>query len=81
MNGDSKAEGDNNTIFSHKFVAHRNIFNTIWELKGLDGNITTSLSDLAWAGKEHFLFMEKDGNNIGEIMKVVRMFPSFFMTK
>jgi hypothetical protein len=87
LNGDSKdgaiwlAEGNcNDTIFSHKFVAHRKIFNTIWELEGLDGNRATSFSDLALAGKEHFhLFMEKDENNIGEIMKVVRMFPRFFL--
>jgi hypothetical protein len=51
LNGDSKAEGDNNTIFSHKFVAHRNNFNTIFEMESLDGNRDTSFSDLSLASK------------------------------
>jgi hypothetical protein len=55
-------------------------FNTIWDLEGPNGNRVTSFSNLALASKQHFhsLFMEKDENNIGEIIRVVRLFPRFF---
>jgi hypothetical protein len=50
-------------------------------MEGLDGNRDTSFSDLSLGSKRHFhsLFMENDENNIGEIMRVVILFPRFFL--
>jgi hypothetical protein len=49
-------------------------------LKGPDGSQVSSFKDISHAGIQHFqsLFKESDVANIGEIMKVVRLFPRFF---
>jgi hypothetical protein len=63
-----------------KICAYRKNFNTILEIEASDGVKVTSFIDIANAGKTHFhsLFKESNASNIGEIMKVVSLFPRFF---
>jgi hypothetical protein len=73
-------KGDNNTKFFQKYATYRRNFNHIWELKGPDGSRVSSFKDISHAGIQHFkyLFKESDVANIGDIIKVVRLFPRFF---
>ena len=71
-------EGDNNTKFFHKHAAYRKTLNTIWEIKNPDG-VKVPLRILWQLVKIVFYpFLRKVRSNIGEIVKVVRLFPRFF---
>jgi hypothetical protein len=75
-------EGDNNTKLFHKFVEHRKVLNTIWELEGPDGKKLKSFRDIVEGGEDHFksIFKEREVSDIGEQMEVIRLFPRFFLS-
>lgn len=63
-----------------KYVFYKRKFNYIMELIGLYGSQVSSFKDISHVSKQHFqsLFKENDVANIGDIMKIVRLFPTFF---
>ena len=53
--------------------------NAIWDLKNEDGDMVTSLNDLAELGVKHFqnLFKAPVGTSLAEIIQISHMFPCF----
>jgi hypothetical protein len=65
------------TKFFHKYASHKRNINTIWEINKPDGSWVNSFKEIAEVGKQHFKSLSKDPKvaNIGEIMKIIRLFP------
>jgi len=66
--------------FFQKYLFYRKKFNYIMELIWLYGSQVSYFKDISHVSKQHFqsLFKENDVANIGDIMKIVRLFPIFF---
>jgi len=66
--------------FFQKYLFYRKKFNYIMELICLYGSQVSYFKDISHVSKQHFqsLFKENDVANIGDIMKIVRLFPIFF---
>ena len=71
--------GDANTKFFHSFASTCRNFNAIWALQNENGLLLNEESQMRSLGEKHFSEMFKDdgGTNIGDQLKVIKLFPSF----
>lgn len=73
-------EGERNTIFFHHYASTLKSKNTIWDIVNQEGLRVSSFRDLSKEVESYFSYLFKDLGNwkIGNLLKVVTMFPSFF---
>lgn len=73
-------EGDNNTIFFHKYVAHLDTMKTIWDLDSTTRCKIHTFNDLSKAGRIFFesLLCKPLGSHIMEELKVTHFYPRIF---
>jgi len=70
---------DENTTNFHSYAKEQKLYNTIWGLTQGDGQMVNTFEGLTSMGITHFktLFKAQAGSSITEIVKAVRLFPSF----
>ena len=73
-------EGDKNTSFFHRFASHNHAQSNILSLKYINGRTLSSFQYLSLEAKNHFRssFKAGEGCNLGDAMKVVRLFLTIF---
>jgi hypothetical protein len=72
-------KGDENKKFFQAYVKGRKIYNTIWNLKNIQGNEVPTFEGLARMGMMHFssLFKVDSHFSMAEIVCLVGFFPGF----
>jgi len=70
------AGGDDNKKFFHMCANNRRNVNTIWEINNFNGYRAKYFKKIVEVGKQHFknIFKDHEHVNIGEIMKILRLF-------
>ena len=70
--------GDSNTKFFHSFASVRRNFNATWALQNEDGVLVDEEIQLKCLGGNHFseIFKDEGKANIGDQLKVIKLFPS-----
>lgn len=75
--------GDQNTKIFHNFANQRRIQNSIWDIRGLEGDMVTNQHDLSVAATGYFsgVFKDLGSSRIGDQLKVIQHFPCLFSTR
>ena len=71
---------DINTHFFHRYASHHKNINTIWEIQNEEGIMISSRDKIKKDAETHFKSLFKDQRKyiIGNQMKVIEHYPSFF---